>query len=91
MSGVVGGLFVFFLDCRRKEKPPRLEWKMEVNNYRSGDIILKSDFPEKGSAELEVCSLIHRAYNIPNGMPWAKVNKPFLTLMALVRHEDTVH
>ena len=63
MSGVVGGLFVSFLDCRRKEKPPRLEWKMEVINYHSGDIILNSDFPggkspvnlENNGTHLEKC------------------------------------
>jgi len=42
MSGAVGGLFVSFLDCRRKEKPPRLEWEMEVINYRSGISFLKT-------------------------------------------------
>jgi len=32
MSAVVGGLFASFLDCRRKEEPPRLEWKNKFDS-----------------------------------------------------------
>jgi len=64
MSAVVGGLFASFLDCRRKEEPPRLEWKNKFDSIVKVISNLNGDCPDK--LQLSLFSLNNNYYFCTN-------------------------